>query len=151
MRSTSRNAVSSSLCLCWAWSNNAASVVCGTLETTEAMTVGGNFGITAGTFAAGTITTLNDAGNWANTGTFTPGASNTVVFNGNNSTQTLTGTTSFNNLTSNHTGTGGVTASGSSLTVTGLMRVQSGTFTSSSSYNNVQIDTGTTLASDGST
>jgi predicted outer membrane repeat protein len=118
---------------------------------TTTLTVGGNFTITAGTFAAGTITTLNDAGNWANGGTFTPGASNTVVFNGNNNTQTLTGTTSFTNLTSNHTGTGTVTASGSSLTVTGLMRVQSGTFTSSSTFNNVQIDSGTILASDGNT
>jgi Domain of unknown function (DUF4214) len=116
------------------------------------LTVGGNFAITAGAFATGgTMTTLNVAGNWANGGTFTPGASNTVVFNGNNSTQTLTGTTSFTNLTSNHTGTGGVTASGSSLTVTGLMHVQSGTFTSSSTFNNVQIDSGTTLASDGNT
>jgi hypothetical protein len=116
------------------------------------LTVNGNFGITAGAFATGaTMTTLNVAGNWANGGTFTPGASNTVVFNGNNSTQTLTGTTSFTNLTSNHTGTGGVTASGSSLTVTGLMRVQAGTFTSSSTFNNVQIDSGATLASDGNT
>jgi hypothetical protein len=116
------------------------------------LTVGGNFGITSGAFATGaTMTTLNDAGNWANGGTFTPGASNTVVFNGNNSTQTLTGTTSFTNLTSNHTGTGGVTASGSSLTVTGLMHVQAGMFTSSSTFNNVQIDSGTTLASDGNT
>jgi MSHA biogenesis protein MshQ len=89
---------------------------------------------------------MNVAGNWANTGTFTPGTSNTVVLNGNNNTQALTGTTSFNNLTSNHTGTGGVTASGSSLTVTGLFRIQGGTFTSSSSYNNVQIDSGATLA-----
>ncbi len=118
---------------------------------TTTLTVNGNLSITAGTFAAGTITTLNVAGNWANTpGTFTSGSS-TVVFNGNNNTQTLTGTTSFNNLTSNHTGTGGVTASGSSLTVTGLLRIQAGTFTSSSTLNNVQIDSGTTLASDGST
>ncbi|HLN99311.1 MAG TPA: CSLREA domain-containing protein, partial [Pyrinomonadaceae bacterium] len=118
---------------------------------TTTLTLNGNFSITAGTFAAGTITTMNVAGNWANSGTFTPGASNTVIFNGNNNTQTLTGTTTFNNLTSNHTGTGGVTATGSSLTVTGLLRIQAGTFTSSSNFNNVQIDSGTTLASDGST
>src|SRR6185503_10081513 len=65
--------------------------------------------------------------------------------------QTLTGTTSFTNLTSNHTGTGGVTARGISLTVTRLLRVQAGTFPSSSTFNNVHIDSGTTLASDGST
>ena len=119
---------------------------------TNTLTVGGNFSITAGTFATGaTLTTINDAGNWGNAATFTPGASNTVIFNGNNSTQTLTGNTSFTNLTSNHTGTGGVTASGSTLAVTGLMRVQAGTFTTSSTFNNVQIDSGTTLVSDGST
>jgi len=104
-----------------------------------------DFSITAGTFAPGTITTMNVAGNWANSGTFTSGSS-TVVFNGNNNTQTLTGTTSFNNLTSNHTGTGTVTASGSTLTVTGLLRIQAGTFTSSSTFANVQIDSGATLA-----
>jgi hypothetical protein len=114
------------------------------------LTLNGSMNIAAGTFAAGTITTINVAANWANTGVFTA-AGSTVIFNGNNSTQTLTGATTFNNLTSNHTGTGTVTASGSTLTVTGLIRVQTGTFTSSSTFNNVQIDTGATLASDGST
>ena len=74
---------------------------------------------------------------------------NTVVFNGTNNTQTLAGSLTFNNLTINHTGSGGVTASGSSLTVTGLLRVQAGAFTSSSTYNEVQIDAGASLQSDG--
>jgi hypothetical protein len=69
-----------------------------------------------------------------------------VTFNGNNNTQTLAGTTTFNNLTINHTGTGSVTASGSTLTVSVLLHVQAGTFTSSSTFGAVQIDSGATLA-----
>jgi hypothetical protein len=117
---------------------------------TTTLTLNGNMSITGGTFAAGTITTINDPGNWGNTATFTAGSS-TVNLTGNNNTQTLSGNTTFNNLTCNHTGTGNATASGSTLAVTGLMRVQSGTFISSSTYNNVQIDSGTTFQSDGST
>ena len=116
---------------------------------TTTLTLTGNMGITAGTFAAGTITTINDPGNWANTGTFA-GGSSTVNLTGNNNTQTISGNTTFNNLTSNHTGTGNATATGSTLAVSGLMRVQAGTFISSSTFNNVQIDSGTTLQSDGS-
>ena len=102
------------------------------------------------TMVATAASTINVSGNWTNNGTFTPGTG-TVIFSGNNNTQTLAGNTTFNNLTINHTGTGGVTASGSTLAVTGLLEVQGGTFTSSSTFNNVQIDSGTTLASDGST
>src|SRR4030095_16090676 len=100
--------------------------------------------LTTGTFAAGTATAINVAGNWTNNATFTPGAG-MVIFDGNNNTQTLAGTTSFNNLTINHTGTGNVTAAGSTLTVTGLLRIQAGTFISASTFNNVQIDSGATL------
>ncbi|HEX8096454.1 MAG TPA: hypothetical protein VF507_00400, partial [Pyrinomonadaceae bacterium] len=66
-------------------------------------------------------------------------------------TQTLSGTNTFNNLTVNHTGAGSVTASGSTLTVNSLVRVTAGTFVSSSTYNNVQVDGGATLQSDGGT
>ena len=111
---------------------------------TTALDINGNVTLTAGTFAAGTATTINVGGNWTNNATFTPGAG-TVVFDGANNTQTLAGNTSFNNLTINHTGTGNVTAAGSTLAVTGLMRVQGGTFISASTFNNVQIDSGTTL------
>jgi hypothetical protein len=83
-------------------------------------------------------------------GTFTTGATgghtvagSTVEFNGS-SAQTLPGTFNpYNNLTLNNVA--GVTGF-SGLTVQGLMRVMAGTFTSSSTYNDVQIDLGATLA-----
>jgi CSLREA domain-containing protein len=112
---------------------------------TNTLDINGNVTLTLGTFAAGTATAITVAGNWANTGTFTSGGG-TVTFDGADNTQTLSGNTTFNNLTINHTGTGGVTASGSTLAVTGLLEVQGGTFTSSSTFNNVQIDSGATLA-----
>jgi predicted small secreted protein len=104
--------------------------------------------VTSLTIAAGrtlTITgqTLNVAGNWTNNGALA--GNGTVVFNGNNNTQTLAGSTTFNNLTINHTGTGNVTATGSTLAVGNLMRVQAGTFISSSTFKDVQIDSGATL------
>ena len=111
---------------------------------TTALDINGNVTLTTGIFAAGTAATINVAGNWTNNATFT-GGSGTVIFDGANNTQTLAGNTTFNNLTSNHTGTGNVNAAGSTLTVTGLMRVQGGTFISSSTFNNVQIDSGATL------
>ena len=113
------------------------------------LTVANNLTITSGTLAGGS-STISVGGNWANSDTFTAGTS-TVVLNGNNNTQTISGNNAFNNLTINHTGTGNVTASGSTLAVTALMRVQGGTFITSSTFNNVQIDAGTTLQSDGTT
>ncbi len=80
---------------------------------------------------------------------FTPGtnvytiAGSTVSYNGT-SAQTLPSTfTTYFNLTSNNAA--GVTGF-AGLTVQQLLRVQTGTFTSSSTYNNVQIDAGATLA-----
>jgi hypothetical protein len=93
---------------------------------------------------------LNISGNWSNAGTLTPN-SNTVKFMGSNNTQTLSGATTFYNLTINHTGTGSVTATGSTLTVSNLIDILAGTFTSSSTYRDVQIESGATLASDGGT
>ncbi|HBB87027.1 MAG TPA: hypothetical protein DC047_05380, partial [Blastocatellia bacterium] len=111
---------------------------------TTAIDVNGNLTITTGTFAAGTAANITVFGNWSNAGTFT-GGTGTVTFDGNNNTQTLSGNTTFNNLTANHTGTGNVDASGSTLAVSGLLRIQGGTFISSSTFNNVQIDSGQTL------
>jgi CSLREA domain-containing protein len=112
---------------------------------TTTLDINGNVTLTLGTFAAGTATAINVAGNWTNNATFTGGAG-TVIFDGNNNTQTLSGTTTFNNLTINHTGTGNVTAVGSTLAVTGLLRVQGGTFiVGGSTFNNVQIDAAQTL------
>ncbi|HJT68495.1 MAG TPA: choice-of-anchor Q domain-containing protein [Pyrinomonadaceae bacterium] len=93
--------------------------------------------------------TLAGSGSIGIAGVFTPGTNaytitnSTVIFNGT-SPQTLpSGFTTYNNLTLNNTA--GVTGF-AGLTVQGLIRVQAGTFTSSSTYNNVQIDSGATLA-----
>src|SRR4029079_2166264 len=82
-------------------------------------------------------------------GVFPPGASiytitgSTVEYNGA-AAQTLPATfTTYNNLTLNNPTT---VAGFAGLTVNGLIRVQAGTFNSSSTYNNVQIDLGATLA-----
>ena len=114
--------------------------VAGSLAT---LTIAKDFSITQGTFAGGTAT-INVAGNWNNLGTFTANTS-TVVFNGNAVAQTISGNTSFNNLTINHIGAGNVDASTSTLAVTGLLRIQQGTFISFGQFNNVQIDSGATL------
>jgi len=93
--------------------------------------------------------TLANSGNIGIAGVFTPGTNaytitgSTVVFNGS-APQTLPPTfTTYNNLTLNNVA--GVTGF-AGLTVQGLLRVQAGTFTSSSIYNDVQIDIGATLA-----
>ena len=77
--------------------------------------------------------------------TFTPGTNSytitgsTIEYNGT-SAQTLpsSGFNTYNNLTINNAA--GVTNSNSALTVNGLLDVKKGTFTTSSTFNNVQID-----------
>jgi hypothetical protein len=93
--------------------------------------------------------TLQNSGIIGIASVFTPGTNSytvtgsTVSYNGT-SAQTLPNTFSpYFNLTSNNTA--GVTGF-AGLTVQALLRVQAGTFTSSSTYNNVQIDAGATLA-----
>lgn len=103
--------------------------------------------LTLGSGASLTIngtSTLSLSGSWSNSGTFTKNSS-TVTFNGTNSTQTLSGTTTFNNLTIDHSGSGVVSAAGSTLVVAGLCYVKTGTLISSSDYASVQIDSGCTL------
>jgi hypothetical protein len=87
------------------------------------------------TLAATGTSALSVSGNWTNAGTFTANSS-TVTFNGNNSTQTISGasTSPFNNLTINHTGTGGVTLGadesvGSALTLTSDLNASTFTLT----------------------
>lgn len=67
----------------------------------QSITVNGNVTLTSGTLAAGAYT-MTVKGNWTQTGgTFSPGTG-TVVFNGTaspSSIQTITGATTFNNLT----------------------------------------------------
>jgi predicted outer membrane repeat protein len=83
-------------------------------------------------------------------GTFTPGTDtytitgSTIEYNGS-AAQILpsTGFNTYNNLTLNNITT---TTGFAGLTVNGLIEVKAGTFTSSSTYNNVQIDSGATLA-----
>lgn len=116
---------------------------------TAALTVPRNVS-NGGTLTLSTLSggDMNVAGNWANTGTFTPNG-RTVTLNGNGNTQTLTGNSTFSNLTINHTGANGVTAAGSTLAVTGLLHVVSGTFTSATQYGDVTIDNGATLSLSG--
>jgi hypothetical protein len=67
------------------------------------LTVTGNLTITAGVLDVNTTPTsyaINLAGNWSNSGTFTP-RSGTVTFNGTN--QSISGTTTFNNFTKQNT------------------------------------------------
>ena len=82
-------------------------------------------------------------------GTFTPGSGthtitgSTFVYNGTSAQTLPAGFATYNNLTLNNpAGTTGFAG----LTVQSLLRVQAGTFTSSSTYTNVQIDSGATLA-----
>src|SRR5262249_9192830 len=89
------------------------------------------------------------AGNWTNSAAFTVGSSSTVTLNGAGNTQTISGTNTFRNLTINHTGGGGVTAAGSTLSVTGTVDIQSGAFTSATQYGDVQIDSAGTLTLSG--
>ncbi|HVS81721.1 MAG TPA: LamG-like jellyroll fold domain-containing protein [Pyrinomonadaceae bacterium] len=126
------------------------SVTQGTFDTSAsnfAVTVSGAVSLTGGTFTAN-CSAISVGGNWSNTAAFTAGTS-TVTLNGSGNAQTISGNTTFANLMINHTGGGGVTAAGSTLSVTGLLRVQSGTFTSATAYNNVQIDSAGILALSG--
>jgi len=89
------------------------------------LTVTGNFSLT-GTFT-GNVAPMDIAGNFTNSGTFTS-STGTYTFNGS-STQTLTGATTFTNLTVNNSG-GGLNLA-SSLTVTtaaaGVLTLANGT------------------------
>lgn len=73
--------------------------------------------------ASATNFNINDAGNWTNAGTFTP-RSATVTFDGSSGTQTLTGNTTFFNLTLNNAGA--TTAFGATSTTIGNNLVTSG-------------------------
>jgi hypothetical protein len=90
----------------------------------SALTIkGGTLDATASNFF------LNVGGNWSNNvapANFNP-RSATVTFNGNNNTQILGGTssTTFNSLTSNHTGTGGLSL-GNNITINGVLTLTSG-------------------------
>ncbi|MCX7839251.1 MAG: delta-60 repeat domain-containing protein, partial [Anaerolineae bacterium] len=76
----------------------------------------------------GTARTLSLTGNWSNSGTFTPGTSIGVTFKGTGA-QTLTGATTFYNLTINNTG-GSVTLA-NNMTVNGALTLTSDLTTAS--------------------
>jgi CSLREA domain-containing protein len=99
---------------------------------------------------SGRAITLDSSNTIKIAGAFTPGANtytitgSTIEYNGT-SAQSLPSSNfnTYNNLTLNNAaGTTGFAG----LTVNGLIEVKAGTFTSSSTYNNVQIDSGATLA-----
>ncbi|HEY6232461.1 MAG TPA: hypothetical protein VIW64_14460, partial [Pyrinomonadaceae bacterium] len=93
--------------------------------------------------------TLPNGGTVRIAGVFTPGTNaytitgSTVEYNGSASQTLPSGFTTYNNLTLNNPTT---VAGFAGLTVNGLLRVQAGTFNSSSTYTDVQIDSGATLA-----
>src|SRR5207248_2974172 len=80
--------------------NLAIDVGVGSAALGNAVTVSGNLTLNTGTLSAGS-NNINLAGNWTNNGgTFSPGTG-TVTLTGTN--QSITGSTTFNNLTKNVT------------------------------------------------
>lgn len=69
----------------------------------------------------------------------------TLVFNGADITQTITGSNTFANLRIAHTGSGTVNATSATLTVSGLSEVLSGIFKCSGTFNNFNISNGGTF------
>ncbi|MBU1101359.1 MAG: T9SS type A sorting domain-containing protein [Bacteroidetes bacterium] len=127
--------------------NISAHSVSNTLTVTAGSVTGGtdyvNLNIAGGTFVLSGNTTIS--GNWVRTGgSFTPG-SNKVTFDGS-STQNITGTNSFYDLTIANTHVSNkVNASTGSITVTNDLAVTDGIFLSASDYTNVTISVGATL------
>ena len=102
-----------------------------------AVNAGGTFNIANRTLLlSGAGTPLTSAGTFTSTGS-------TVEYNGTAAQTLSTGITTYNNLSLNNAA--GVTGF-AGLTVNNLLRVRAGTFTTSSSYKDVQIDSGGTLA-----
>ena len=95
----------------------------GTQSLESNLTVQNNLSISSGVLSAGSYT-INLGGNWASSGgTFTPGTS-TVNFNDATKVSTISGSTTFNNLTSSTSDktikfTAGTTQTVSSLSLTG--------------------------------
>jgi hypothetical protein len=93
------------------------------------LTVGGNFTLATGATYAGNTNNpvVNLAGNFSNSGTFNSGTG-VFSFNSSNNPQTLTGTTTFNNLTINNTGSfgGGTVTINSNVTVSTLLSLTAG-------------------------
>jgi fibronectin-binding autotransporter adhesin len=111
----------------------------GTKTATAPLSIGGDVVIGSGvTFDDGGFI-HSISGDWTNAGSFTGSSSSAIAFTGGTAnTIYIAGSNVFSNLTINKTG-GSITADGI-YSVTGLLDVQAGTYTSSTSYNNVQIE-----------
>jgi hypothetical protein len=99
---------------------------------TTTLALNGTLTLNAGTFSAGTATSINIAGDWTNNGaTFTPSTS-TVTFNSTTAAQAINGTAAsktFNNVTVNKAGqTLSVGGGTTTLTLNGTMTLTAGTF-----------------------
>ncbi len=106
------------------------------------LTINGNANLEGGSLNLGTYN-LIIKGNWNNTGGSVTANSQSVTFNGT-SAQTISGTNTFYDLIINNSA--GVSASGSTLTVSNLLNCQAGTFTSASDYADLTINNGSTLS-----
>lgn len=113
----------------------------GTYSGNGAVTIGGNFTNT-GSYSAGSATTIL-SGNFSNSGTFTAG-SGTWTFSGS-SALSLTGATSFNNLTLNNaaglTLNNNVTVSNTLTLTSGILSVGANTLTFNNSIGGVGANT----------
>ena len=109
------------------------------------MSLSNSFTLTAGTFNAGTNTTINmTSGNWSEaSGTTVVPGSSTVVFNDTSYSQTITGTAgtqTFNNITVNKSSqTLSTAGSLTTLTLNGTLTMTSGVFTAPATVNVVNV------------
>ncbi len=122
----------------------------------------GNLNIAAATFASGNFN-FALGGNWTNSSTFTPGTG-TVTFQGSSGPQTITGNTTFFNLTHNNSGGFSLALGSTTTTIANNLTMTFGTldggtgtviFTggagviggaSAKSFNNLQINNGASIS-----
>lgn len=110
------------------------------------LTIGGAFTMGAGTAFNAASFAYKVAGNWSSFGNFNRSTS-TVELNGANNIQALAGSTAFHNLLINHSGSGNVNATGSTLVVANMLNVQLGTFIASGNLNHLTIQNNAMLQS----
>ena len=101
-----------------------------TISVAGILTINSSVNLISNSFSA-----INVAGNWVNNGTFTPGTSSTVTFNGS-SAQTISPTTFWNLIIANTHASDEVTITSGTVTADNTLYVNDGIFT---------IDTGKTL------
>jgi len=118
---------------------------------TGAMTIDGNLAINGGTFDAnGYALTLK--GNLTNSGTFTANGNTTYIIGSND--QTITGNTTFYNLTKQSTANSLILGGTTSLTVNNTLDIETGTINTGTNNISVKgdlINNGTTLSTGAST